>query len=201
MILLAAPAYAGSRFGGGFHSGGFHGGGFHSGGFHGGFRGGGGFHRGFRGGAGFHGGGVSAFHRSGGRAHGFFVGYGYGYNCGGFGCGVYDGNGYAGVYDGNGYTGVYDGNGNSGGGFSGGYVPDPVGAEIPPVIFPTNCWVRRAAYDPSGAYIGRALIDLCHPSDNVTVTGLKARAKTPETGTGTSLPAPLYRSGAPQSPP
>ena len=65
MILLAAPAYAGSRFGGGFHGGGFHGGGFH--------------------------GGFSAFHRSGGRARGFFVGYGYGYNCGfGFDCGGYD---------------------------------------------------------------------------------------------------------------
>jgi hypothetical protein len=168
MILLAAPAYAGSRFGGGFHSGGFHGGGFRGGG--------------FRGGGGFHGGGVSAFHRSGGRAHGFFGGYSYGYDCGfGFNCGVYDGNGYGGS-----------------GGFSG-YASDPVGAEIPPMIFPTNCWVRRAAYDPSGAHMGQALINLCHPSDNVTVTGLKARAKTP--GTGTGQPAPLYRSGAPQSPP
>src|SRR5271170_7010349 len=55
MILLAAPACAGSRFGGGFHGGGFHGGGFHGGGFHAG-----GFH-GFHGG-GFHGGGVHAFH-------------------------------------------------------------------------------------------------------------------------------------------
>jgi hypothetical protein len=177
MILLAAPAYAGGQGGGAFHSGGFGGGGFHGGGaFHGGF----------------HGGGLSAFHRS--RAVlalGFFGGYySYGYNCG-FGCGGYDyGYGYGG------------GAGNavgSGGGFSGGYVPDPVGADIPPVIFPTNCWVRRAAYDPSGAYKGQTLIDLCHSSDNVTVSGLKARAQTP--GTGTGRPAPMYRSGAPQSPP
>jgi hypothetical protein len=138
--------------------------------------------------------GVSAFHRSGGRARGFFGGYGYGYNCGfGFDCGVYDsGYGYGGVYDGNGYGGS--------GGFSG-YASDPEGAEIPPMIFPTNCWVRRAAYDPSGAHMGQALINLCHPSDNVTVTSLKARAKAPDTGTGTGQPAPLYRSGAPQSPP
>ena len=58
------------------------------------------------------------------------------YNCGfGFDCGVYD-NGY-------GYGGSKIGEGNSvGGGYSngyiGGYVPDPEGAEIPPVIFPTN---------------------------------------------------------------
>jgi hypothetical protein len=49
IILLAGPDYAGSRFGGGFHGGGC----FHSGGF-------------------------SAFHRSGGRARGFFGGYGCG---------------------------------------------------------------------------------------------------------------------------
>ena len=178
MILLAAPAYAGSRFGGGFHGGGFHGGGFH-----GGFSA---FHRG-----GFHGG-FSAFHRSGGRARGFFVGYDYGYNCGfGFDCGGYD-YGYGSGYGAG--SGYFYSNGprnavSSGGGFSGGYVPDPVGAEIPPVIFPTNCWVRRAAYDPSGAYFGQVLVDLCRPSDSVTVTGLKARAKTPETGTGTGPPA------------
>ena len=181
MILLAAPAYAGSRSGGGFHGGGF------------------------RGGGGFHGGRVSAFHRSGDRVHGFFGGYGYGYNCGfGFNCGVYDGNGYGAVYDGNSYGGVYDGNGYGGsGGFSGGYASDPVGAEIPPLIIPTNCWVRRPAYDPSGASMGQVLINLCRPSDDVTVTGLKARAKPPETGTGTGTgqPAPLYRPGAPQSPP
>ncbi len=85
-------------------------------------------------------------------------------------------------------------------GLSGGYVPNPVGADIPPMIFPTNCWVRRAAYDPSGAYKGQALINLCRPSDKVTVTGLKARAKTPETGTGTGQPAPVDPSGAPPSP-
>jgi hypothetical protein len=138
--------------------GGFHAGGFHGGGFHGGF---------------------SAFHRSGSRAPGFFLGYGYSYNCGvGFDCGGYD-------YDyGYGYSSVAPRNAVSSGGFSGGYVPDPVGAEIPPVIFPTNCWVRRAAYDPSGAYFGQVLVDLCRPSDSVTVTDFKARAKTPETGTG-----------------
>jgi hypothetical protein len=136
--------------------------------------------------------GVSAFHRSGGRARGLFGGYGYGYNCGlGFDCGVYDSG--------------YGGGGGAGNdvrisnGLSGGYVPDPVGADIPPLIIPTNCWVRRAAYDPSGAHVGQVLIDLCRPSDSVTVTGLKARAKAPDTGTGTGQPAPLYRSGAPQS--
>jgi hypothetical protein len=144
MILLAAPAYAGSRFGGGFH-------------------GGGGFHRG----------GFSAFHRSGGRVRGFFGGCGY--NCGlGFDSGGYD-YGYGG------------GAGNAvsiSDGLTGGYVPDPVGADIPPLIIPTNCWVRRAAYDPSGAYFGQVLVDLCRPSDSVTVTGLKARSKTPGPGTG-----------------
>ena len=169
MILLAPSAHAGSRFGGG---------GLHAGG--GGFHGGGLLHRG-----------VSAFHRIGGRARGFFGGYSYGYNCGiGFDCGVSDyGYGYGG------------GAGNavsSGSGPSGSYIPDPEGADIPPVIFPTNCWVRRAAYDPSGAYFGQVLVDLCRPSDSVTVTRLKARANT-ETGTG--QPAPLHRSGAPQSPP
>jgi hypothetical protein len=193
MILLAAPAYAGSRFGGGFHGGGFHGGGFHDGGFH---SGGGGFHSG--GGGGFHGAGVSAFHRSGGRARVFFGGYGYGYNCGfGFDCGVYD----YGYGSGSGYGGGAGNAVSNGGGFSGGYVPDPEGAEIPPMIFPTPCWVRRPAYDPSGAPVGQVLIDLCHPSDSVTMTGLNARAKAPDTGTGTGQPAPLYRSGAPQSPP
>jgi hypothetical protein len=191
MILLAAPACAGSRFGGGFHGGGFHGGGFHGGGFHGGGFHGGGFH-----GGGFHGGGAFAFHRSGGRALGFFGGYGYGYNCGyGFDCGVYDaGYGY-------GYGGGGAGNAvSSSEGYSGGYVPDPEGAEIPPVFFPTSCWVRRAAYDPSGAYVGQVLVDLCHRSDRVTVIGLKARAKTPDTGAGTGQPAAADRSGAPQSP-
>ncbi len=188
LILLAAPAHAGSRFGGGFHGGGFHGGGFH-----GGFRGGGGFHDG---GGGFHGGGVSAFHRGGGRALGFFggygYGYGYGYNCGfGFDCGVYD-SGYG--YGGGGAANDL----SSSDGFSGGYVPDPVGAEIPSVYFPSSCWVRRAAYDPSGAYVGQVLIDLCRPSDGVTVTRQETRARTPKTGAG--QPAPLYPSGGPQSP-
>jgi hypothetical protein len=158
MILLAAPAYAGSRFGGAFHGGGFHGGGFH--------------------------GGFSAFHRSGGRGRGFFFGYGYGYgyNCGfGFDCGGY---GYGSGY---GYGDSSSGTRNPVS--SGGYVPDPVGAEIPPVIFPTNCWVRRAAYDPSGAYFGQVLVDLCRRSDSVTVTGLKAGAKAPDPGTGTGPPA------------
>ena len=165
MILLAAPAYAGSRFGDGFHG------------------------SGFRGGGGFHGAGVSAFHRRGLRIRGFIGGYGY------YDCGVYDyGYGY-------GYGGGAGNAVSNGGGFSGGYVPDPEGAEIPPMIFPTPCWVRRAAYDPSGAPVGQVLIDLCHPSDSVTMTGLNARAKAPDTGTGTGQPAPLYRSGAPQSPP
>jgi hypothetical protein len=188
MILLAAPAWAGSRFGG-FHGAGFHGGGFHGGGFHGG---------------GFHGAGFPAFHRSGRRARGFFAGYICGYNCGlGFDSGGYDygyGGGYGGGY-GNGYG--YGGAGNAvsiSNGLTGGYVPDPVGADIPPVIFPTNCWVRRAAYDPSGAYFGQVLVDLCRASDSVTVTGLKARAKTPGTGAGTAQPPPVYRSGSPQLP-
>jgi hypothetical protein len=175
MILLAAPACAGSRFGGSFHGGGFHGG----------------SHRGFHGG----------------RARGFFGGYVCVYNCGlGFDSGGYDygyGNGYG---YGGGYGNSY-GYGNGAGndvrisnGLSGGYVSDPVGADIPPLIIPTNCWVRRAAYDPSGAYFGQVLVDLCRPSDRVTVTGLKARPKMPDTGPGTAQPAPLYRSGAPKSP-
>ncbi len=175
MILLAAPAYAASRFGGsGFHGGGFHGGGFH----------------GAR---------VFAFHRRGGRIRGFIGGYGYGYNCGyGYDCGAYDygyGSGYGSNYGGGAGNGLSISNG-----LNGGYVPDPVGSEIPPVIFPTNCWVRRAAYDPSGAYFGQVLVNLCRPSDSVTVTGLKAPGKAPGTATGTGQPAPLYRSGAPQSP-
>jgi hypothetical protein len=94
MILLAPSTHAGSRFGGG---------GLHAGG--GGFHGGGLLHRG-----------VSAFHRIGGRARGFFGGYSYGYNCGiGFDCGVSDyGYGYGG------------GAGNavsSGSGPSGSYIP------------------------------------------------------------------------------
>ena len=176
MILLVAPAYAENRFGGGFQGRGFHSGGFH------------------------------AFHRRGGRARGFFVGYGYGY-CGfGFDCGGYDygyGPGYGSDYSysyssgygygyGSGYFYSSGGTRNAvsiSNGLTGGYVPDPVGAEIPPLIIPKNCWVRRAAYDPSGAYFGQVLVDLCRPSGNVTVTDLKARAKTPEPGTGTGQPA------------
>jgi hypothetical protein len=197
MILLAAPACAGSRAGGGFHGGGFHGGGFHGGGFHGGGFHGGGFH-----GGGFHGGGAFAFHRSVGRARGLsgVYGYGYGYNCGfGFDCGVYDsgyGYGYGLGYGGGGENAV-----TSSSGYSGGYVPDPEGADIPPVIFPTPCWVRRAGYDPSGAYVGPVLIDLCRPSDRVTVSRVDARAETPNTGKGTGEPASVDRSGAAQSPP
>ena len=177
MILLAAPACAGSRFSGGFH------------------------------GAGLHGGGFPAFHHSGGRARGFFGGYGYvcGYNCGlGFLSGGYD-YGYGNSY-GYGYGNNYSYGGGAGNaasisnGLTGVYVPDPVGADIPPMIIPTNCWVRRAAYDPSGAYFGQVLVDLCRPSDRVTVTGLKARPKAPDTRIGTGQPAPLDRSGAPQSP-
>ena len=170
MILLAAPAYAGSG------SGGFHGGGFHGGGFHGAR--------------------VFAFHHSRARILGFIGGYGYGYDCG-YGCGGYDygyGNGYGSDYGGG------RGNAVSSGAVTSGYVPDPVGADIPRVVFPTHCWVRRAAYDPSGAYFGQVLVDLCRPSDSVTVTGLKARPKASDTGIGTGQPAPLDRSGAPQSP-
>jgi hypothetical protein len=185
MILLATPACAGSRFSGGFH------------------------------GAGHHGGGFPAFHRSGGRARGFFGGYVCGYNCGlGFDSGGYDygsGGGYGNSYgygngNGYGYGNSYDYGGGAGNaasisnGLTGGYVPDPVGADIPPLIIPTNCWVRRAAYDPTGAYFGQVLVDLCRPSDRVTVTGLKARPKTPDTGAGTVQPPPVNRSGSPQLP-
>jgi len=155
MILLAVPACAGSRFASDFH------------------------------GTGFHRGGFPAFHRGGGRVRVFFGGYVCGYNCGwGFGSGGYD-YGYGGY--GNSYSNSYGGGaGNavrSSSGFTGGYVPDPVGADIPPLIIPTNCWVRRAAYDPSGAYFGQVLVDLCR-SGGVTVTDLKSRTKTPGTGTG-----------------
>jgi hypothetical protein len=181
MILLATPACAGSRFSGGFH------------------------------GAGHHGGGFPAFHRSGGRARGFFGGYVCGYNCGlGFDSGGYDygsGGGYGNSYGygygygyGNGYGGGAGNAASISNGLTGGYVPDPVGADIPPLVIPTNCWVRRAAYDPTGAYFGQVLVDLCRPSDRVTVTGLKARPKTPDTGAGTVQPPPVNRSGSPQLP-
>ena len=173
MIALAAPACAGSRFGGGSH-GGFQGGGSQGGGSRDDGVRDDGSHRGVR------------------RARDLSIVYG---NCGfGFDCGVYDpGYGYGGgagnaVTSGGGYdSGGY---GGIGGGYSGGgYVPDPVGAEIPPVIFPTSCWVRRAGYDSSGASVGQVLINLCRPSDSVTLTRVSARARPPNTGLG-----------APQSP-
>ena len=204
MILLAAPASAGSRAGGGFH-GGFHGGGFHGGGFHPAFQGGGAFHgeSGFHdgGGGGFHGGGF-AFRR--GIAVGLGLagvyGNGYGYNCGfGFDCGVYSpGYSYGG---GAGNAVIGSGDLSDGSGYSGGYVPDPVGADIPPVVFPTPCWVRRNGYDPSGAYVGQVLIDLCRPSDSVTVTRVDARAKPPATEKGTGEPPPVNQPAAPQPSP
>jgi hypothetical protein len=177
MILLAAPACAGNRVSGGFHGGGFHGGGFHGDGFNGG---------------GFHDGGAFAFHRSVGRARALFgafgygYGYGYGYNSGfGFDCGVYGpGNGYG--YGGSAGNAVSSSGPSSSVGptSSSGYVPDPIGAEIPTVIFPTSCWVRRGGYDPSGAYVGQVLLDLCHRSDRVIVTREEARAKPLNTGSG-----------------
>ena len=193
MILLAAPACAGSRFGG------------------------------------FHGGGFPAFHHRGGRVLGFFGGYLCGYNCGlgfynpgygyfsgdgdgngdGYGNGYFNGYGYFngkgyfnGYGNGNGY-GYGNGAGNAGSisnGLTGGYVPDPVGADIPPLIIPKNCWVRRPAYDPSGANFGQVLVNLCRPSDSVTVTGLRARPKMPGTGPGTTQLRPVYPAGFPQLP-
>jgi hypothetical protein len=199
MTLLTAPACAGSRFGGGFHGAGFPA--FHH-------RGGrvlgffGGYLCGYNCGLGFYN-----------PGYGYFNGYGYGYFYGdGYGNGYFNGYGYFngkgyfnGYGNGNGYGYGY-GNGNGAGnavsisnGLTGGYVPDPVGADIPPLIIPTNCWVRRAAYDPSGAYFGRVLVNVCRPSDSVIVTDFKARAKTPDTPTGTQ-PPPVYRPGSPQLP-
>jgi hypothetical protein len=95
--------------------------------------------------------------------NGYGNGYGYGGGYGnGYGSGSGSGSGYGGGY-GNGY-GYGNGAGNAASisnGLTGGYVPDPVGADIPPLIIPTNCWVRRAAYDPSGAYFGQVLVNLC----------------------------------------
>jgi hypothetical protein len=197
MILLAAPACAGSRFGAGFHGGGFPA--FHrsSGrvlGFFGGYNCGLGFYNpalwlwlcnGYGDGNGYFNG-YGYF-----NGHGYFNGYGYGY---GYGNGNGNGNGY----------GYGNGAGNAvsiSNGLTGGYVPDPVGADIPPLIIPTNCWVRRAAYDPSGAYFGHVLVNVCRPSDSATVTSLKARPKMPDTGAGTAQPPPVYRSASPQLPP
>ena len=151
---------------------------------------------------------LPGFHHRGGRVLGFLGGYLCGFNCGfgfynpgygyfngyddgsGNGYGYFNGNGYLNGYSyGNGY-GYGNGAGNAASisnGLTGGYVPGPVGADIPPLIIPKNCWVRRAAYDPSGAYFGQVLVNLCRPSDSVTVTGLKARSQTPP-GPGTSQP-------------
>ncbi|HEY6518972.1 MAG TPA: hypothetical protein VIZ19_06335 [Roseiarcus sp.] len=188
MILLAAPACAGSRFGG------FHGAGFPA------FHPGGGLVLGFFGDyfCGYNCG--WGFYNPG---YGYFNGYGYGY-------GYRYGNGYSngyGYFNGHGYFNGYGyGNGNGYGygsgagnaasisnGLTGGYVPDPVGADIPPLIIPKNCWVRRAAYDPSGANIGQVLVNLCRPSDRVTATGLKARVRTPDTGSGVPQSLPIDR--------
>jgi hypothetical protein len=181
MILLAVPACAGSGLVSGFHGGTFH---------HGGFR---------------------AFHRSR-RAHGFFFGdYFCGYNCGwGFDSEGYDsgdgdaysyGYGYANGYA-NGYRGGVGNAVSDSNGLSGGSAPGPVGADIPPMIIRTNCWVRRAAYDPSGAYFGQVLVNLCRTTDRVTVTGSRTPPKTPERGIGTGQPLPpLQRSDSPQTPP
>ena len=199
MILLAAPACAGSRFGGGFHGGGFHA-----------------FNRSSGRVLGFFGGYLCGYNCGLGIYNpGYGYGYGYGYFNGGYGNGYFNGYGYFngnGYFNGYGYSNGY-GNGNGYGysngagnavsisnGLTGGYVPDPVGADIPPLIIPTNCWVRRAAYDPSGAYFGHVLVNVCRPSDRVTVTGLKARAKMPDTGAETAQPPPAYRSGSPQLP-
>jgi hypothetical protein len=182
MILLAAPACAGSRLVNGFHGGGFHRGGF------------------------------PALHRSR-RTHGFFFGgYLCGYNCGlgfdneGYDYGEGNGNRYDNAYSygygyANGYANGYRGGAGNAVSSSNGLAGGPVGADIPPLIIPTNCWVRRAAYDPSGAYFGQVLVNLCRTSDRVTVTGSRTPAKTPETGNGTAQPLPLQRSVSPQSPP
>jgi hypothetical protein len=184
VMVVVAPANAGSRLIGSFH------------------------------GAGFHHGGFPAFHHRSLRARRFFGGYVCGYDCGwdfdsagyGYGYGGYD-DSYSGSYD-NSYRNGY-GYGYGGGarndvsisnGSTGGYVPDPVGADIPPLIIPTNCWVRRAAYDPSGAYFGPVLVNLCRSSDRVTVTSLKSRAKMPETATGPVEPPPVDQSSSPPLP-
>ena len=85
MILLAAPACAGSRFGGGFHGGGFHGRlslAFTTGGRALGFFGG--YLCGYNCGLGFYN-----------PGYGYFNGYGYGYfNGDGYGNGYFNGYGY-----------------------------------------------------------------------------------------------------------
>jgi hypothetical protein len=185
VILLAAPAFAGSRLGG--------------------------FHSGF-----------PVFHPSGRPVVLLFGGYFCGYNCGwgfynpaygyfnnyGYGFGYPYGSRYSNSYFNNyyGYLDLY-GNGDGKGygstarsavsisnGLTGAYVPDPVGADIPPMIIPRNCWVRRAAYDPSGAYFGKLLINLCRTQDNVRATGSRTLAKMPETNTGSGQPSQLSNS-------
>jgi hypothetical protein len=196
MILLAAPACAGSRSGGRFHGAGFpafHPGGGRVLGFFGGYL------CGYNCGLGLYGAGYGYGYDYGyGYGNGYFNGYGY-FNAYGYFNGYGNGNGY-------GYGNAY-GYGNGAGnavsisnGLTGAYVPGPVGADIPPLIIPKNCWVRRAAYDPSGAHFGQVLVNLCRPSDSVTVTGLRARPKMPDTGPGTAQPPPVYRSDAPKSP-
>ena len=184
MILLAAPAYAGNPFNGSFHGGGIPA--FHP-------RGGrvlgflGGYLCGFSCGFGFYNPGYVYFNGyDDGSGNGYFNGYGY-FNGSGYlnGYSYGNGNGYFNGY-GNGF-GYGAGNAASvNNGLTGGYAPGPVGADIPPLIIPKNCWVRRAAYDPSGAYFGQVLVNLCRPSDSVTMTGLKARPQTP--GPATSHP-------------
>jgi hypothetical protein len=190
MVVVVAPANADGLVGGGFHGAGFHHGGFH------------------------HHGGLPTFHHRGGHARRLFGGYVCGYDCGwdfdsagyGYGYGGYD-DSYGGSYD-NSYRNGY-GYGYGGGarndvsisnGSTSGYVPDPVGADIPPLIIPTNCWVRRAAYDPSGAYFGQVLVNLCRSSDRVTLTSMKAREKMPETATVPAEPPPMGQSSSPQLP-
>jgi hypothetical protein len=167
-------------------------------------------------GAGFHHGSFAAFHHRSRRARRFFGGYVCGYDCGwdfdsagyGYGSGGYD-DSYGGSYrnsysngsgSGYGYGYGYDRGARNDvsitNGSTGGYVPDPVGADIPALIIPTNCWVRRAAYDPSGAYFGQVLVNLCRSSDRMTVTSLKARAKMPETAT---VPVPVEPTPVDQS--
>ena len=133
MILLAAPACAESRFRGFHASGGFHGFGFPA--FH--HRGGrvlgffGGYLCGYNCGLGFYN-----------PGYGYFNGYGYGYfNGDGYGNGYFNGYGYfngKGYFNGYGYSNGY-GYGNGAGNaasisnvLTGGYVPDRVGADIPP---------------------------------------------------------------------
>jgi hypothetical protein len=188
MMVVVVPANADGRLVGGFHDAGFH---------HGGLP---------------HHGGFPTFHHRGGHARRLFGGYVCGYDCGwdfdsagyGYGYGGYD-DSYGGSYR-NSYSNGYSYGGGArndvsiSNGLTGGYVPDPVGADIPPLIIPTNCWVRRAAYDPSGAYFGQVLVNLCRSSDRVTVTSLKARAKMPEPATVPAEPPPVDQSSSPHLP-